>query len=420
MVLASREFIAVPDGRKQQIVFKWPDVRVRKHSRAIVDADEVALFINTGQVIGTMGPGRHQVDADEMPFLGTFVDIATGGNAYRAELYFVGTREYPGFTFGGRIDDVQDPETGLIVTLRVFGDYSLQVSDPVALVTNLVGTVDVTDNDRVAGWVSDQLLKVMRTEVTTQVVRNGWPILGLSAHTPELEQAVLAAANSQLATYGVALVRMGNFDINLPEQDEAQLKGLAKDTAFSRLAGGFNRYAAGDMAIEAGEGMAAGGGGGTGVLLAAGLGLGGQAAGATGSQGATGAPAPLLPPAPGFAGGGPGFAPGTARVGPAPATAVTCPHCQASVPAGSKFCPSCGKEMPAAAGHCSACGADNPPGARFCASCGQPLAREAAHCASCGAELAPGQRFCASCGTAVTPARDEAAPPTAPHPAPEG
>ena len=102
MVLLSREFIAVPDDKKRQIVFKWPDVRIRKFTRAIVDADEMAVFLNTGQVIGTMGPGRHQIDASELPFLGIFIDAATGGNAYRAELYFIGTREYPGFTFGAR------------------------------------------------------------------------------------------------------------------------------------------------------------------------------------------------------------------------------------------------------------------------------------------------------------------------------
>ena len=278
MVLLSREFIAVPDDKKSQIVFKWPDLKIRKFTRAIVNADELALFINTGQVVGTMGPGRHQIDAQELPFLGMFIDVATGGNAYRAELYFVGTREYPGFTFGGRIDDVQDPQTGMIVTLRVFGDYSLQVKDPAALITNLVGTVDVTNNERVAGWVSDQLLKVMRTEVTTQIVRNGWPILGLSAYTPDLEKACILAANNQLVTYGVALVRMGNFDVNLSEADEAQLKNLAKDTAYSRLAGGFNRYAAGEMALGAGQGMAKGGGGDGGAFLAVGLGL-GRAAG---------------------------------------------------------------------------------------------------------------------------------------------
>src|SRR6202011_3817685 len=172
-------------------------------TRAIVNADEMVIFVNTGKVVGTMGPGRHQIDANELPFLGLFIDPATGGNAYRAELYFVGTREYTGNTFGGRIDDVQDPQTGMIVTLRVFGDYSMQVKDPGALITNLTGTVDVTDNERITAWMSDQLLKVMRTNITQQIVRNGWPILGLSAYTPEIEQTVVAAANGTIEHYGL-------------------------------------------------------------------------------------------------------------------------------------------------------------------------------------------------------------------------
>ena len=179
----------------------------------------------------TLGPGRHQIDADEIPGLGILIDAATAGRAYRAELYFVGTREYTGFNFGGRVDDVQDPQTGLIVTLRVFGDYALQVVDPITLITNLVSTVDVTDNSKISNWVSDQLLKVMRTDVTTQIVRNGWPILGLSAYTQDIEQNVIAKTNEQLAAYGVALTRMGNFDINLAPEDQAQLKTLAKDTS---------------------------------------------------------------------------------------------------------------------------------------------------------------------------------------------
>ena len=419
MVLLSREFIAVPDDKKGQIVFKWPDLRIRKYTRAIVNADEMALFVNTGQVVGTMGPGRHQIDAQELPFLGMFIDVATGGNAYRAELYFVGTREYAGFTFGGRIDDVQDPQTGMIITLRVFGDYSLQVKDPAALITNLVGTVDVTNNELVAGWVSDQLLKVMRTEVTTQVVRNGWPILGLSVYTPDIEKAVVAAANNQLSTYGVALIRMGNFDVNLSEADEAQLKSLAKDTAYSRLAGGFNRYAAGEMALGAGAGMAKGGSADSGAFLAAGLGLGGQMTG--GGQGPAGEPGPVPPPGPGFAGGGGGFvgggpAPGSGpgTTGTAPTATVTCTSCESQQPAGSKFCSTCGAALPPPAGHCSSCGADNAPTAKFCAQCGQALTPQNVNCPSCGTEAAPGQRFCASCGASLTGPAPAGAAPAAP------
>ena len=359
MALFSREFIAVPDDRKGQIVFKWPDVTIRRFTHAIVNADEVALFVNTGQIAATMGPGRHSVDADEIPGLGAIIDFATGGNAYRAELYFVGTREYTGFKFGGRVDDVQDPRTGLVVTLRVFGDYALRVIDPARLITNLTSTVNVSDNEKIAGWVSDQVLKVLRTNVTTQVVANGWPILGLSVHSPEIEQAAITAGNGQLEAYGIAITRMGNFDINLSPEDAAQLKQLAKDTSYSQLAGGFGQYAAGEMALGAGQGMAKGGGGTEGAFLAAGFGLGGALAG-LGQQPQQQAPAPQAPPA-------------APQAAPAPAPAgVACANCNTGNPAGAKFCMGCGQAMAPAVRHCTECGTELPGAAKFCANCGTP------------------------------------------------
>jgi len=356
MALFSREFIAVPDDRKGQIVFKWPDVTIRRFTHAIVNADEVAMFVNTGQVVQTMGPGRHPIDADELPGLGALIDFATGGNAYRAELYFVGTREYTGFRFGGRVDDVQDPRTGLVVTLRVFGEYALRVIDPARLITNLTATVDVTDNERIAGWVSEQLLKVLRTNVTTQVVANGWPILGLSVHSPDIEQAAITSTNGQLESYGLALTRMGNFDINLAPEDAAQLKQLAKDASYSQLAGGFQQYAAGEMALGAGQGMAQGGGATEGAFLAAGFALPGMMAGAMQQQQQRPAPAPQAPPAP--------AAPPTVAAGPA------CASCNTSNPVGAKFCMSCGTAMAPQVRHCTECGNELPGGAKFCANCG--------------------------------------------------
>jgi membrane protease subunit (stomatin/prohibitin family) len=358
MALFSREFIAVPDEKKGQIVFKWPDVTIRRFTHAIVNADEVAMFVNTGQVVQTMGPGRHPIDADELPGLGAVIDFATGGNAYRAELYFVGTREYTGFRFGGRVDDVQDARTGLVVTLRVFGEFAMRVIDPARLITNLTATVDVTDNERISGWVSEQLLKVLRTNVTTQVLANGWPILGLSVHSPEIEQAAITSANGQLEAYGIALTRMGNFDINLAEEDAKQLKQLAKDTSYSQLAGGFQQYAAGEMALGAGQGMAQGGGATQGAFLGAGLMLPGMMQGAMQQQQQ---PAPQAPPAP-------------AAAAPAPATVAgpACASCSTPNPAGAKFCMGCGEALAPAVKHCTECGNEMPGAAKFCANCGTP------------------------------------------------
>ncbi len=363
MAILGGVFIAVPDDKKDQVLFKWPDVNLRKGSRLIVEPDMLALFVNKGEVVGTMGPGQHRIEADELMGIGIIIDWATAGNAYRAELFFVGTREYTSERFGGRIDDVQDPQTGNIVTLGVFGEYSFKVTDPTKLVLNLVGTIDVPDNDHITDWLEQQMIKVMRTEVTRQIVRNGWPVLGLSAYIPDLEPVVVAATNEAIADYGLAVARMGNFDINLSAEDQATLKELAKDTAYSRLAGGFQQYAQGEALLGAGEGMAKGGGEGTGAaFIGVGMGMGNQM-----TQPPVQGPVP--PAAPGFAGGGEGY---TAQDTGAGAASATCAACNAANPAGAKFCHQCGTAMPQAR-FCAECGVELVSGAKFCAACGTPV-----------------------------------------------
>ncbi len=378
---ARREFIAAPDSSKGQIVYKWPDQNIRKFARAIVEPDAVAVFMNQGQVAGVLGPGQHTLDASELPFLGMIVDWGSNSNAFKAELYFVGAREYPNCRFGGRLDEVQDPVSGLIVTLRAFGEYALRVVDPQKLILNLVGTVDVTNNEAITGWVAQQLLKCTRTAVTTQLMSGAWPILGLSMHSPDIEAAAGPATNQQLADYGLTISRFGNLDVNLDDEDNARLKKLAGDTAYSRLAGGFLQAAQAEALQGAGQGMAQGGGAVSPMFLGAGLGMAGQI-----MQPTQGAP----PPPPGaFAGGGQqGYAqqaapppatapvadaaPAAAAAAPAaPAATVECGNCHNPVRVGAKFCDSCGTAM---SKHCTNCNADLSPTAKFCAECGTPTA----------------------------------------------
>jgi membrane protease subunit (stomatin/prohibitin family) len=378
MALLGREFIAAPDSAKGQIVYKWPDLNIRKFSRCIVEADAVAVFMSQGQLMGTLLAGQHRLDAQELPFLGMFIDWATNSDAFRAELYYVSIRDFPSLRFGGRLDEVQDPQTGLIVTLRTFGEYALRVMDAPKLILNLTGTVDVTSNDAITGWATQQLLKATRTTVTTQLMSGAWPILGLSMHIPDIEPAAMKATNAEIADYGLAVTKLGNLDINLEDQDNARLKQLAGDTAYARLAGGYLQSAQAEALKGAGEGMAQGGGAVAPMFLATGLGMAGQMA-----QAPAQAPYAPPPPAPGFAGGGAGYTqPPPAplqqqaqqpaqEAAPAPAATVECANCHAHVAAGGKFCPECGTAL---SKHCTNCNASLPAGAKFCAECGTPAA----------------------------------------------
>lgn len=347
-------FIAVPEEAKGQILYKWPQDSIRMFSTTIVDVDQMAVFVQRGQVVGTLPPGRHRLDAKELPFLGILIDNLTDGNAYRAELYFVGTREYVDERFGGRLDNVSDPLTGILVTLQLFGKYSLKVVDPIKLILNLTGTIDVTDNNAIGDWVDQQLLKVMRSDVTSQITTNQWPVYGLSAYIPQIEASALKAAAAQLATYGVAVQRLGNFEINLTDEDSDRLKDFSEKVAGTRMAGSFREYGAGQVLLGAGEGFAEGGGAAGAGLLAAGFGVGGQAGAGTAGPAAPVAE-PVLPPAP----AGQTTPPASAAPAAAPSTPPAPPSEPAAASgAGHKFCTNCGTAL-----------AD---GVKFCGNCGTP------------------------------------------------
>jgi membrane protease subunit (stomatin/prohibitin family) len=350
-----RQFIARPDAAKGQIVYKWPDASIPMAAQLTVEPDEVALFVREGKVMGVQQPGLVTLEGKNIPFLDMLIDAGTGGNFFKAELFFVSTREFANLPFGGVVDNVVDPETGLAIGLRVFGDYSLKVVDPTALILNLVGSRDAADNALVTDWMRDMVLKTIRTDVVTHIVANNWPILGIAAHTDDLEAETIAKVETHVSSYGVHIVRMGNFTISINDTDEETLKKYRRDVTYSKLAGGFQQYGAGEAMIGLGEGAAKGGGAAGNAFLGMGVGL-GNLVGAMNQQ------APQAQQAP--------------------------PQQAAAAPA-----------APAATAHCTACGSAYTPGAKFCANCGGALPVAPAACPSCGTAADPGAKFCAGCGT---------------------
>jgi membrane protease subunit (stomatin/prohibitin family) len=351
-----RQFIARPDASKNQILYKWPDMAVPMAAQLTVEPDEVAVFVREGKVVGIVPPGLVTLEGKNIPFLDVLIDAGTGGNFFRAEVYFVSTREFPNLPFGGMVDNVVDPETQLAIGLRVFGDYSLKIVDPSALILNLVGSRDASDNALITDWMRDMVLKTIRTDVVSHIVQNNWPILGIASRTDDLEAETLAKVETHVSSYGVHIVRMGNFTISINETDEETLKKYRRDVTYSKLAGGFQQYGAGEAMIGLGEGAAKGGGAGNSAFLGMGVGL-GNLVGAMG------------------------------QAQPQPAQQQS----QAA------------QTAPAATSHCTACGAAYAPGAKFCAGCGVALATAPAACPSCGVQTEPGSKFCAGCGTKLAP-----------------
>lgn len=376
--------IARPDDAKNFVVWKHPDETVPFGSQLTVDSDEVAVFFRDGKIHGILSPGRHALESYNIPFLSNLIDRYTGGNLFKAEVFFVLTREIPSIKFGGKIGAVEDPKSGVPVVTMVHGTFSIRVFAPGKLIIGLVG-MRLADNEGFLGWFREQTLKVIRDRIGELFVKKRWPLLDVTsgAYTEEIESDLIKGVNPYLTPYGVNVVKTGNFVISISDDDRENLKKLYTDAAYVRMAGGiqnFQQFAGGKALMGAGEGMAAGGGGegeGAGAVMGgAGLGVGfglahmlaRQTTQSPPQQYSGGQPPPSAPQGP------------TAAGNPQPST----PY-QAAVPLVA--CPNCGKQVSSG---------------KFCSECGKPLRAEKKFCPQCGMEVSTTAKFCPNCGSKIS------------------
>jgi membrane protease subunit (stomatin/prohibitin family) len=406
-----RMMIARDDASKEKVVYKHKDQTFPFWSQLTVDSDEVCLFFKDGQYVGALGPGRHTLQTQNIPFLNGLVDKFTGGNVFISELYFVTMRPIYNQGFGGPIGSMRDPELDIRVNPRAFGTYAFKVLDPIKFVLEFVGQTGAADPDRAMQWVRDQLLMGLKTTLTRLIKSGDLTMMDLGTAGPDVARAIVQDC-PDLARIGVQVLEIAKLNINLSDEDQAridefqdqivqakidarkakisiskaeadaQARQFQLDQEYANRAryvnqmdmNRYQQYAGAEAMIGLGEGFAQGGEGGAGIAgagLAAGMGLGaGMQYGGR------------VPP-PGYPSPGPGYPPqGYPAQGYGPPPAYP-PHAGApgypppgyGAPPGY---PPPGHGPPAAgpsgALRCAKCGAGNNPGAKFCAECGTQIA----------------------------------------------
>jgi membrane protease subunit (stomatin/prohibitin family) len=381
--------IARPDQYKYLIVYKHPDQNFPFWSQLTVDSDECAVFFKDGRVVGVLPPGRHTLSTQNIPFLNNIVNRFTGGDVFISEIYFVKTAPVRSVPFGGPIGDMIDPLTQEQVTPRIFGEFSLVVTDPVRFIIGYTGQQAQGDNDAILHWVKGLFMNGVKTTLGELCEVENKSVLQAVSLTSKLANAFIANA-PDLQEIGVRILQMGQFNINFNEEDRSRLvaanaevakanRGIkiaeaqAKAKQFEldqkykqderyvqNLAGNYMNYAAGQAVIGAGQGMAEHGGGGgiasAGVEMAVGMSMANQMQGAMrGGAPQQGAAAPGQAAMPQFTPGG----------------LVTCAKCSTKQP-GGKFCAECGTALAQAKKFCTGCGQELIGAAKFCANCGTP------------------------------------------------
>ena len=132
-------------SQADELVRRFPESgsgEIRLGSQLVVREGQKAVFFRDGKALDVFSPGRHTLSTNNIPLLTGLLGIPFGGTSpFTAEVYFVSMREFTNLKWGTAQPLVfRDQDFGM-VRLRAFGTYSIRVSDPQLLVSQIVGAM---------------------------------------------------------------------------------------------------------------------------------------------------------------------------------------------------------------------------------------------------------------------------------------
>lgn len=288
------------DGSASQLAWKYPSQSLTTLTQLIVNESQQAFVVKDGVYDGPFGAGRHTLETNNIPLLGKLIGLPFGGKSpFSAEVWFV-NRTVKLDVRWGTPDPIQlqDPKFGIMVPVRAFGQYGIEVVDAKKFLMKLVGTLPGFDAATLSEYFRGAFATRIKTAIATAIASSGMSVLEMSTRLDALSAALQETLAADIAEYGVALTRFCIESINVPESDPAVQKlkaALARRAEMNIVGFDYHQersfdvlHAAARNEGSAGAVLGAGMGAGMGVAMGAAV---GNTFGQLGAQVQPGAPA---------------------------------------------------------------------------------------------------------------------------------
>lgn len=369
------------EGSPDVFAWKYPNNEIGTWSQLIVNESQEAVLFKSGQALDVFGAGRHTLETKNIPLLSRFINLPFGKRSpFTAEVWFINKVHSLDIKWGTPTPiQLQDPKYKVLLPVRSFGQFAIQIADAKKFLIKLVGTLPMFDKVSLIKYFKGLYLTKVKDAISSYLIKKEVSIVEINAYIDELSSELRNRMSPVFDEYGIRLVNFFVNDINTPEDDPAvkQLKtALAKKAEMDIIGYNYTQQRSFDTL----EGAAKNPGNGQAGLMGAGIGLGMGVGigGAFGSQM-----------------GGVGGVLNTKET-------KSCPKCVSAMDKESRFCPNCGfdtmgkqqEKVETDVVKCSNCGNHFKKTSKFCPECGSPYDA----CPYCGADIPEGSSVCPVCG----------------------
>ncbi len=237
------DIIEWTDDSNDTLVWRFEryENEIKNGAKLIVRQQQVAIFVNEGQIADVFSSGTYELTTQNLPILTTLEGWKYGFHSpFKAEVYFISLRTFTDNKWGTQNPVMlRDAEFGP-VRIRAFGNFTFKVTDPRLLLNEIVGT----DGHFTLVELDTQFKALVVSGFSDAIAESRIPILDMAANYTEVSNQVCERLGADFGAYGLSIIKFVVENISLPPNVE---EALDKRSSMGLL-GDLNKYTQYQMA----------------------------------------------------------------------------------------------------------------------------------------------------------------------------
>jgi len=210
--------------------FETPTSEIKNASKLIVSPGQGAILVYEGKVEDVLTEqGTYFLESDNHPFVTTFLKLRQMFESeHKMHIYFFRTAEVLNQSWGTATPiKYVDPVYKFPIQLGSYGNYSVQIQEPEAMFTNIIGS----KNRFTTSELRDIITGRITPELTSFLAGSGYSYIDIDTHLSEMSLEVKDHINKTIAALGVALTDFRIESTSFDEETQERIDRIAGMTA---------------------------------------------------------------------------------------------------------------------------------------------------------------------------------------------
>lgn len=215
------------EGDNSTFIWKHPNEDFNIGSQLIVHESQEAVFFLDGQALDLFGPGRYTLRTQNIPLIGSMVNLAAGGQSpFHCEVYFVNKTEQIGIRWGtdSKVNYLDPNYNDYPFPVGASGQMSLRVEDSRKLLVRLAGTVSKLSQATLVSYFQAPMIMKIKTYLPKVLRQLAIPIFDVDRYMSEFSSELHNMLLQDFAAYGVEICQFWINAIVKPEDDPVYCK----------------------------------------------------------------------------------------------------------------------------------------------------------------------------------------------------